>query len=124
MLESIWYQTLEQLNDSLPEAKTMWLDYVTFKKEEGNTVYLECDSAMTKVNFEKSCMTEARNLMEELSGNKVAFDVTIASDESTTEGDSEEIPQEIPSNQKIRKSLLNRIYIRQLHSMRKHNLCL
>ncbi len=110
MLESIWYQTLEQLNDSLPEAKTMWLDYVTFKKEEGNTVYLECDSAMTKVNFEKSCMTEARNLMEELSGNKVAFDVTIASDESTTEGDSEEIPQEIPSNQKIRKSLLNPAY--------------
>ena len=50
MLESIWYQTLEQLNDSMPAAKTMWLDYVTFRKDEGECVYLECDSSMTKSN--------------------------------------------------------------------------
>ena len=67
MLESIWYQTLEQLNDSMPAAKTMWLDYVTFRKDEGECVYLECDSSMTKSNFEKNCMAEVVNLMEELS---------------------------------------------------------
>lgn len=90
MLESIWYQTLEQLNDSMPAAKTMWLDYVTFRKDEGECVYLECDSSMTKSNFEKNCMAEVVNLMEELSGRHITLDISVASDESVSSGSSQD----------------------------------
>lgn len=90
MLESIWYQTLEQLNDSMPAAKTMWLDYVTFRKDEGECVYLECDSSMTKSNFEKNCMAEVVNLMEELSGRHITLDISVASDESGSSGSSQD----------------------------------
>ena len=90
MLESIWYQTLEQLNDSMPAAKTMWLDYVTFRKDEGECVYLECDSSMTKSNFEKNCMAEVVNLMEELSGRHITLDISVASDESGSSGSSKD----------------------------------
>ena len=90
MLESIWYQTLEQLNDSMPAAKTMWLDYVTFIKDEGECVYLECDSSMTKSNFEKNCMAEVVNLMEELSGRHITLDISVASDESGSSGSSQD----------------------------------
>lgn len=90
MLESIWYQTLEQLNDSMPAAKTMWLDYVTFRKDEGECVYLECDSSMTKSNFEKNCMAEVVNLMEELSGRHITLDISVSSDESVSSGSSQD----------------------------------
>lgn len=90
MLESIWYQTLEQLNDSMPAAKTMWLDYVTFRKDEGECVYLECDSSMTKSNFEKNCMAEVVNLMEELSGRHITLDISVARDESVSSGSSQD----------------------------------
>ena len=87
MLESIWYQTLEQLHDSLPHAKTMWLDYVVFKEESGDTLILECDSAMTKANVEKGCLAEASNLMDELSGRKITIELRIATDESSDSGE-------------------------------------
>ena len=81
---------LEQLNDSMPAAKTMWLDYVTFRKDEGECVYLECDSSMTKSNFEKNCMAEVVNLMEELSGRHITLDISVASDESGSSGSSQD----------------------------------
>ena len=115
MLESIWYQTLEQLNDSMPTSKTMWLDYVTFKQEDGDVVHLECNSSMTKSNFEKNCMAEVLNLMEELSGKHIILDVAIASDESTTGEPSQEASanvgtEKVKSRRGERHSLLNPAY--------------
>lgn len=115
MLESIWYQTLEQLHDSLPHAKTMWLDYVVFKEESGDTLILECDSAMTKANVEKGCLAEASNLMDELSGRKITIELRIATDESSDSGedadDEEESVQSVKDKAPAsRKSLLNPAY--------------
>lgn len=115
MLESIWYQTLEQLNDSMPTSKTMWLDYVTFKQEDGDVVHLECNSSMTKSNFEKNCMAEVLNLMEELSGRHIILDVAIASDESTTGEPAQEAPanvgtEKVKARRGERHSLLNPAY--------------
>ena len=115
MLENIWYQAVEQLVESMPASKTMWLDYVNFKKEEGDTVHLECNSAMTKASFERNCMTEALNLMQELSGRNVTFSVSVMTDESTLpsqddEAEQEEIRNERKAKKSARVSLLNPAY--------------
>ena len=116
MLEKIWYQTLEQLNEALPTSKTMWLDFVSYDREENDTLYLACNSAMTKSNFEKFCLTEASNLINELSGRKIHIVTVISSDESTlssSDDDAVEEPEDqvkAEENTKKRKSLLNPVY--------------
>lgn len=112
MLEEIWYQTLEQLNESLPQEKTMWLDYITFRNEDGDTIHLECDSTMTKYNFERNCMNEAVSILDELSGRKITLNVTVAADESSGESSEAENPQPQLQKEKnrTRKSLLNPAY--------------
>ena len=111
MLEDIWYQALEQLHESLPQSKIMWLDYITFRKSDKNTIFLECDSAMTKANFEKQCRTELVNMLEELSGQKIDISISIAADESITDEDTgkEDIPQK-EEKSRTRTSLLNPVY--------------
>ena len=111
MLEDIWYQALEQLHESLPQSKIMWLDYITFRKSDKNTIFLECDSAMTKANFEKQCRTELVNMLEELSGQKIELSISIAADESITDEDAgkEDIPRK-EEKSRTRTSLLNPVY--------------
>ena len=115
MLEDIWLKVEEQLVSSMPASKTMWLDYVSFREADGDVVHLECNSAMTKDSFERNCMTEALNLMQELTGRPITLDVSVMTDESTlsqTGGqDGDEDHQRKESSKKgTRTSLLNPAY--------------
>lgn len=115
MLEDIWLKVEEQLVSSMPASKTMWLDYVSFREADGDVVHLECNSAMTKDSFERNCMTEALNLMQELTGRPIMLDVSVMTDESTLsqtggEDNDDDYQRKESSKKGTRTSLLNPAY--------------
>lgn len=111
MLENTWYKALEELGGSMPQSSTLWLDYVSYSGEDGDTLHLTCDSSMVRTNFEKYCKAELERVMEELTGRKINLDVNITTDEMI-EGDDEaqEVETYHDNRSSGKRSLLNPAY--------------
>lgn len=113
MLENTWYKALEELGSSMPQSSTLWLDYVSYAGEDGDTLHLTCDSVMVRTNFEKYCKSELERVMEELTGRRINLDINITTDEMIEGGDDDEA-QEVETyhdnRASGRRSLLNPAY--------------
>lgn len=109
MLENIFEKTIEQLRNTMPSDKSMWLDFIYYSNEDGDTINLYCTSNMYLNNFNKFCKSEVQNMMDELSGHHITINLIISDGEPLPELEKEE-KKDDRKEQRRSDSMLNPAY--------------
>ena len=110
ILENIWKKTIEQLKNTMPSDKAMWLEFIYYSHEDDDTLYLYCTSNMYLNNFTKLCKSEVQNMMDELSGKHINISIEIKNGEEPELKEEENKGEEKKEKGRRNDSMLNPAY--------------
>ena len=107
----IWQEAASQLKDTLPKAKSQWIDRIFFEKDDNGTLVLSLSSPFYKETTEKTCRTEIENTVSAIAGHDVKVEFIVnqsrkASPKPAAKAQKKEKPAEPVS----RNTTLNKQY--------------
>ena len=107
----IWQEAASQLKDTLPKAKSQWIDRIFFEKDDNGTLVLSLSSPFYKETTEKTCRTEIENTVSAIAGHEVKVEFIVnqsrkASPKPAAKAQKKEKPAEPVS----RNTTLNKQY--------------
>ena len=73
----IWQEAASQLKDTLPKAKSQWIDRIFFEKDDNGTLVLSLSSPFYKETTEKTCRTEIENTVSAIAGHDVKVEFIV-----------------------------------------------
>lgn len=113
MLKEIWEKSKEQIIESLPASKTMWLKNAEYDSESGNELTLSVTSSFYLDNLKKNCLSQMENTVSDYAGQPIKIELIINANRVKTTEDEKKVSKtnnSLDIKKKDKNETLNQAY--------------
>ncbi|MCR5732340.1 MAG: chromosomal replication initiator protein DnaA [Sphaerochaetaceae bacterium] len=105
-LENYWNEALKKVSTTMDAGKAMWLDFINYSGEDGDTLLLSCDAEMYRENFNTECKKDIQKALDTIANKHIEIDLSVNEEDKKPEKKS--IKKEAPTRKT--NSYLNKNY--------------